>query len=132
MHGRTAWQQGHELVVYAWAELAKEANVLVDTRQGMLPRPVHTGTDQRGDIKFNLRGPSVTSPSPTWRWAQDQGWRSGGHSSIRHWETGSGPRTAPMPPSIGTRTWSSWPWLAPPHWECSWQWGWPCTAIWHI
>eukprot|EP00961_Rhodomonas_salina_P028130 380197-Rhodomonas_salina.1 len=41
MHGtrRTAWQRGHESVVHAWAELAKEANVSVDTRQGLLPRP---------------------------------------------------------------------------------------------
>eukprot|EP00961_Rhodomonas_salina_P066101 888105-Rhodomonas_salina.1 len=36
MHGRTAWQGGHELVVHAWAELAKEANVEVDARQGHL------------------------------------------------------------------------------------------------
>eukprot|EP00961_Rhodomonas_salina_P163619 2203579-Rhodomonas_salina.1 len=62
MHCRTAWQRGHESVVQTWAELAKDAGVSVDTRQGHLPRPVHTWTDQRGDsdIKFNLLGTNVT------------------------------------------------------------------------
>eukprot|EP00961_Rhodomonas_salina_P271269 3665510-Rhodomonas_salina.1 len=54
MHSHTVWQRGHELVVHAWAELAWEANVLVYTREGLLQQPVHTWTDQRGDIKFNL------------------------------------------------------------------------------
>eukprot|EP00961_Rhodomonas_salina_P271629 3670162-Rhodomonas_salina.1 len=78
MHGRTAWQRGHESVVHAWAELAKEANVSVDTRQGLLQRQVHTGTDQRADIKFNLRWPNVMGAV--------------GNVSITHVALGSGPR----------------------------------------
>eukprot|EP00961_Rhodomonas_salina_P123774 1667952-Rhodomonas_salina.1 len=78
MHGRTAWQRGHESVVHAWAELTKEANVSVDTRQGLLPRQVHTGTDQRADIKFNLRWPNVMGAV--------------GDVSITHVALGSGPR----------------------------------------
>eukprot|EP00961_Rhodomonas_salina_P189783 2560394-Rhodomonas_salina.1 len=78
MHCRTAWQQGHESVVHAWAELAREANVSVDTWQGLLPQPVHTGTDQRADIKFNLRWPDVMGTV--------------GDVSITHVALGSGPR----------------------------------------
>eukprot|EP00961_Rhodomonas_salina_P192918 2603218-Rhodomonas_salina.1 len=82
MHGRMAWQRGHESVVQTrtWAEIAKDTGVLVDTvtRQGHLPRPVHTRTDQRGDIKFNLRGTNVTGAV--------------GYISITHVAQGSGPR----------------------------------------
>lgn len=136
MHGRTEWQRGHESVVHAWAELAKEANVSVDTRQGLLLRPVHTGTDQRGDIKFNLRGPNVSaavSDVSITHVAFGSGPRRDQWGTFKHqaWLTGSGPRTAPTPPSIGTRTWSSWPWLGP-RGQCSLQWGWPCTTIWRI
>eukprot|EP00961_Rhodomonas_salina_P284635 3846995-Rhodomonas_salina.2 len=80
MHCRTAWQRGHESVVQTWADLAKDAGVSssVDTRQGHLPRLVHTGTDQRGDIKFNLRGTKVTGAV--------------GNVSIMHVALGSDPR----------------------------------------
>eukprot|EP00961_Rhodomonas_salina_P003404 47220-Rhodomonas_salina.1 len=55
-HSKLAWGKGHKSVLQLWAELARRGGVSTETRQHLLPRPVHTLDDQRADIKFRMSG----------------------------------------------------------------------------